>query len=651
MINEKERMSIGILQNELQPSKGYITINNNTKNIMAKVMNLTLPEGREKLSTSYSNSFAPELEMDIGKSKGENERKEAFADKARGKLIIYSYDSVNHVVCNESAMLVPRPVNFKDDTKFYPVPVMRVRSNATDDWEFEKNRKRKYAMSLSLPCHSMENCMQLMREQKPIGTAFGFDPSIFTPAFVIWYEEGSFHAIGNILDMKITIPNSLLVSCNHVSEISIDDCCDDMVYAEDVNPTLAFLTKEAYEKIEFALLEKVSGMEVSPDETEDIISTEEALENFDVSTAGMPDLNFNTPDVAFEDRNGRGGADSMIQAVTNEIVKQRAFTDSEIIDNMIAYSKQMGLSYMESDLVNFHASVKSGNYLTILAGLSGTGKSKLAEVYAAACGRAQLLVIPVRPSWTEDEDLFGYFDIKHGIYNPSETGLVDILIEAQRHPEKQYLICLDEMNLARPERYLASVLSMLEQTPGRRFIRLYAEAGGRSVFNGWQYPSTVKIGENVKFIGTINVDDTTNPISDKVLDRCNVISLTMKNYAEEKDTELRKLLWEMNKVLQETSPELGVSRRVLNAIESYLDLISGPLSKRLPMADAVDMQIEQRVLTKVRGSGSQLVDLFPDEKDKLTALFDKYAGLSHFKRSRSTVLRKKKELMTIGYCV
>ena len=110
--------------------------------------------------------------------------------------------------------------------------------------------------------------------------------------------------------------------------------------------------------------------------------------------------------------------------------------------------------------------------MIILAGDSGSGKTHLVKSFADAIG-GKSIIIPVKPNWTSAEDLLGY-------YNPLEnryisTPFLDALIEASKHPEVPYLICLDEMNLAKVEYYFADFLSLLEERDETPEISLFSD--------------------------------------------------------------------------------------------------------------------------------------------------------------------------------
>jgi 5-methylcytosine-specific restriction protein B len=130
--------------------------------------------------------------------------------------------------------------------------------------------------------------------------------------------------------------------------------------------------------------------------------------------------------------------------------------DSDVKDNIIkieSYIKSRGFIFAYEDLCNFYLSLKTKPFV-ILAGISGTGKSKLTKLFSEAINATSANngyhIISVKPDWNDSTELFGYKDINNR-FIPGQ--LTKIMEEASR-PEnmyKPYFICLDEMNLARVE--------------------------------------------------------------------------------------------------------------------------------------------------------------------------------------------------------
>ena len=357
--------------------------------------------------------------------------------------------------------------------------------------------------------------------------------------------------------------------------------------------------------------------------------------------------------------------------------KEKAF-----IQRFIRRVRQRGFLYDERDLYNFHISAKSSR-LVILAGRSGTGKSGLVRLYGEALGLtpSQVAFLPVRPSWMDDGDILGYLDRNRMLYFPSDTGLAELLVEASRHPEKMYIVCFDEMNLARAEYYFAQFISVLEKKENPA-LQLYNPSLEDRVYNHSDYPARIPLLDNVLFMGTVNVDESTYHFSDKILDRANVITLHQRKFSDmarltrrevapevevsaDEYRQFRKdegvvtlsdeelhLLDDLNAALDERGTSGGIGYRVVSDMSRYLSNIpsGGPMNRK----EALDMQIVQRVLTKVRGSREQIGYLtLLNEENKLTGRFPellkKYSQVSAFTESLRVLERKAKELRTYDY--
>lgn len=208
---------------------------------------------------------------------------------------------------------------------------------------------------------------------------------------------------------------------------------------------------------------------------------------------------------------------------------QSAPTEEEFLAQLERVVEEHGFRFEREDLINFHVCVKTGG-LTVLAGLSGTGKSSLPRLYAEALGaRDEYLHVAVRPDWLDDRDLIGSFNALAGRFEPAGCGLVEHLIAAAADRQQGrgglYLVCLDEMNLARVEHYFAQFLSVLELPSDERVLALFAPGVTRpgDPFAPYQ---RLRLADNVRFVGTVNIDETTHFFSPKVLDRCQVVAFT-----------------------------------------------------------------------------------------------------------------------------
>ena len=187
-----------------------------------------------------------------------------------------------------------------------------------------------------------------------------------------------------------------------------------------------------------------------------------------------------------------------------------------------------GLHFNPRILKAFHTALKTSEWspLTVLAGVSGTGKSELPRLYSHF-GGIYFEPLSVQPNWDSQESMLGFFNSIDNKFDAQPV--LRLLAQSQKpwsndYPGLQDAVCLvllDEMNLAHPELYFAEFLSKLELRRGRKgsdvpFIPVKIGAGMK--------PYELSLGRNVLWTGTMNQDETTKSLSDKVLDRSIIIN-------------------------------------------------------------------------------------------------------------------------------
>jgi len=187
-----------------------------------------------------------------------------------------------------------------------------------------------------------------------------------------------------------------------------------------------------------------------------------------------------------------------------------------------------GLHFNPRILKAFHTALKTSEWspLTVLAGVSGTGKSELPRLYSHF-GGIYFEPLSVQPNWDSQESMLGFFNSIDNKFDAQPV--LRLLAQSQKpwsndYPGLQdavFLVLLDEMNLAHPELYFAEFLSKLELRRGRKgsdvpFITVKIGAGMK--------PYELSLGRNVLWTGTMNQDETTKSLSDKVLDRSIIIN-------------------------------------------------------------------------------------------------------------------------------
>ena len=334
--------------------------------------------------------------------------------------------------------------------------------------------------------------------------------------------------------------------------------------------------------------------------------------------------------------------------VTNRI-------EEEVLNELRENLKAQGLLFSDRILRAFHTSLKVSQIspLTVLAGVSGTGKSILPLEYAKAMGMHSLIV-SVQPRWDSPQDLFGFYNYLEHKYKATDLARALVRmdkynflpgdfpsLQEQKRNERMLLILLDEMNLARIEYYFSEFLSKLEirrlvtdpsQPEQRAPAEFELETGPRSakesIFRLW-------VGENVLFVGTMNEDESTQTLSDKVLDRANVLRfgrppegvattrpetdgaiqngkfLTFSEWqawikrssaGNRWDSDVNRWIASVNEALDQIGRPFGY--RVQQAIREYILQYPGVDGGRI-YARAFADQVEQKVLPKLRG-----IDIF-----------------------------------------
>ena len=207
----------------------------------------------------------------------------------------------------------------------------------------------------------------------------------------------------------------------------------------------------------------------------------------------------------------------------------------ELINHIHSYITMKGFNYSLTNIKNLYLSLRSKPFV-IISGISGTGKTKIVQLFAESLGatedNGQFKLIPVRPDWTDSSELLGYVDLK-GDFNKGP--LTEMIEHALDNPQLPHFVLLDEMNLARVEYYFSDLLSVMES---RR--RVGDEIVSSNLLDEKDTGRAIRLPENLYIVGTVNMDETTQPFSKKVLDRANTIEfnevyLTNFDYLEDSD--------------------------------------------------------------------------------------------------------------------
>ena len=306
----------------------------------------------------------------------------------------------------------------------------------------------------------------------------------------------------------------------------------------------------------------------------------------------------------------------------------------DTINHIENYIKNQGYNYTYNQLSNLYLSLKTKPF-TILAGISGTGKSKIIRLFADSIN-ADYTLISIRPDWNDSTELLGYKNLDDKFIKGQ---LTKTILKAKQNKNKPHLICLDEMNLARVEYYLSDYLSIIES---RKKVGQEIITDDIVQFEENNETINLHIPDNIYIIGTVNMDDSTFQFSRKVLDRANTIefsdvdldnlffenneeveSLNVSNnflkttYLKTMDIEeeyreyakeINKKIIEINEILKKSQKQFAY--RVRDEILFYL--VENKKSNLLHEDIAFDYQIMQKILPAITGSEESVYQVLID---------------------------------------
>lgn len=318
-------------------------------------------------------------------------------------------------------------------------------------------------------------------------------------------------------------------------------------------------------------------------------------------------------------------------------------------------ASSLGL-YYDLDLLKYFVASLGATKLIILQGISGTGKTSLAYAFGQFV-RNPSVICPVQPAWRDRTELFGYFNEFTKKFN--ETEFLKTIYEASYYEDPR-LIVLDEMNIARVEYYFAEMLSILEMPRlEERQIEIVASV----------WPDDPKhlnqgklfISPNIWYIGTINNDDSTFAVADKVYDRAIPIDLDSKAARfDAPDTPAMNIRYEhLNEMFEKAKVKYPISQENMAKLEEVDAYIIKHF--RITFGNRILKQIKEFVPCYVACGGSEIngidfmlcvkilrkfqslnLGYIRDEMDGFIAFLNELFGYENMNLSKDYLLRIKK---------
>ncbi|WP_340618651.1 AAA family ATPase [Xenorhabdus entomophaga] len=313
------------------------------------------------------------------------------------------------------------------------------------------------------------------------------------------------------------------------------------------------------------------------------------------------------------------------------------------------------------------------NQFTICSGLPGTGKTSLIKRLGQAMNLGyRQHTISVSRGWMSSNDILGYYNGLAGAYQPAATGLWELLLTMQEeNPEEvpPSILLLDEMNLSSPEHYFSN------------FLDLADGESRREIFTGYPEKERLIIPNYIRFVGTVNSDETVQPLSPRMLDRAAVIpfddvisDVRLGNISSKREIpiepvsaidwlslfkgngaqlsgETHSIMSEIITILEDDHEELGkrilISYRKRHLIADFVEVAGALLVEYEGQITALDRAILQHVLPGLNGYG----DSFAERLKRLQSTLKKHGLNMSAKRLRKIILEGEEALNSYRYVV
>ena len=402
-----------------------------------------------------------------------------------------------------------------------------------------------------------------------------------------------------------------------------------------LNKEVATLMKEKEE----ILAMKVSHLGLKPNEDD----TDDNTQKEDDTPVGAPRFSkLNDIDIEY--------ANYKVQNYGNN------FNLEELVANFRNFAASQLKLFYKPQMIRLFISALASTKLVILQGISGTGKTSLAYAWGKFL-KHDSCIASVQPSWRDRTELFGYFNEFTKKFNETEV-LKELYMAG--YTDDVYTVILDEMNISRVEYYFAEMLSILEMPNHDEWIV-------ELVSSSWKNdPKNVvggklKIPENVWYIGTINNDDSTFMVTDKVYDRAMPIDINDKGEVfTPEDVPAQDINFSyLNTLFKAAIEKNPISQEILDKIEemdnyviqhfriAFGNRIVSHMKKFVPVyvecggdeVEGVDYFIAKKILRKFEQLN---ISYIRDEIDGYIEFLDKTFGKGKMKECEEYLLRLKK---------
>lgn len=350
--------------------------------------------------------------------------------------------------------------------------------------------------------------------------------------------------------------------------------------------------------------------------------------------------------------------------------KSDEHTDTDLVDYLVDFV-QKRRNYKKNDIINIYISMAQ-NFLTVFSGEPGIGKTSICKIIADSLGlnsfgnskMNRYVPVSVERGWTTKRDLIGYFNPLTKKYDKSNGKIYDALMVLNKEGNKStypYLIMLDEANLSPMEYYWADFMRLTEVRTEQNSNDFYINIGTEE---------DLYVPETLRFLATINTDQTTEQLSPRLIDRACIIKLPndvpVKEYNGEAEQDLLPVSFsnilnifakqsDVNESISNVlynifslcrNCNMSISPRIQIAIKNYIGVAQEIMEDETGVQakeKALDYAILQKILPKINGYYDSYKTFF----EKLTQICDE----NHLYMTKKAIDDiKNMQEQNMGYC-